>query len=349
MRTEIPDITGVRRSLHPQEQWEWPIAVYLYLAGLGAGALTIGLLTGWLVRPNLPTRAVLLWGPLFVAIGAPFLILDLGKKTRFLNACLNPRSSWAARGFLILSTLIITGLAVFAASFLPWALPLVGLEVPRWLDGSLPLFRVLEVVAIVFAIGTAAYTGVFLKSVRYVALWNTWFLPVLFLVSALSTGSMGIIVSLLGFGLVSHNDAMRELSHTLMPVEQILVVIEALVLVSYLVLRHRSGETATGSIRLLLRGKLRFVFWIGIVALGVLLPTILENVYSRFPDYPALLFVTGASLLTGGFFLRYGVVKGGIKNQHPLHKMVPMQYDWRGLSTVGEGEPAVHEQGTEHV
>jgi hypothetical protein len=78
-----------------------------------------------------------------------------------------------------------------------------------------------------------------------------------------------------------------------------------------------------------MRGRLRLVFWAGVVALGLLLPVILENLYSRFPHYPALLFVTGASLLAGGFFLRYGIVKGGIKDEHPLHKMVAMQYDWQ--------------------
>ena len=322
----------MKRHLHAQGQWEWPIAVYLYLAGLGAGELAIGLLTDWLLDPDLPTRAVLLWGPLFVAAGAPFLILDLGKKKRFLNACLNPRSSWAARGFLILSTLIATGLVVFAASFMLWVLPILGLQSPAWLDGSLPVFRALEIVAIVFAFGTAAYTGVFLKSVRYVSLWNSWFLPVLFLVSALSTGSMGIIVSLLGFGLASHNDALRELSHSIMPVEQSLAVVEAMVLILFMALRHRARETAAESVKLLMRGRLKLVFWGGIVTLGLLLPVVLESLYSRFPDYPALLFVTGASLLAGGFFLRYGVVKGGIKDEHPLHKMVAMQFDWQATS-----------------
>ncbi len=196
----------------------------------------------------------------------------------------------------------------------------------------MPVFRILEVIAIVFAFGTAAYTGVFLKSVRYVSLWNTWFLPVLFVASALSTGSMGIIVSLFGFGLAGHNEAMTALSHRLVPVEQVLVAAEAVALMLFLVLRHRAGETAGNSMRLLLSGRLKLVFWAGIVTLGLLLPTIIENVYSRLPDYPALLFITGASALAGGFFLRFGVVKGGVKNEHPLHKMVPMQYDWRMTS-----------------
>jgi polysulfide reductase chain C len=309
--------------------------MYLYLAGLGAGALAVGLVTDWILQPDIPSKAILRWGAILVTLGAPFLILDLGKKLRFLNASLNPRTSWAGRGFLILSTLMITGLVVFAVSLLPSILPLINISVPGWMDQGLLIFRVLEVVVVVVAVGTAAYTGIFLKSTRYVSLWNTWLLPVLFTVSAFSTGSMGIIVSLLGYGIIIDNEVVRDLSHTLMPVEQVCVLVEAVVLALYVVLRYRASETGAMSIRLLLKGKLRFVFWIGIVFLGLLFPTILENIYSIFPGTPALLFITGASLLTGGFFLRYAIVKGGIKDRHPLQKMAALQYDWTVLAVPG--------------
>ncbi len=325
-------LPGMKRLSHLQEQWEWPIAVYLYMAGLGAGAITIGLFTKWILHPDIPSMAVLLWGPILVAFGAPFLILDLGKKPRFINASRNPWTSWAGRGFLILSTLIVVGLITFAVSLLPAVLPLLNIAVPQWLDPSLPLFRALEIVAVVFSVGTAAYTGVFLKSTRYVGLWNTWMLPLLFTVSALSTGSMGIIVSLMGYGLAVNNEVLKELSHTLMPVEQVLVGIEAVVLASYVILRHRAGNSATASVKALVAGRFKMVFWGGIVCLGLVLPVVLEQVYRLLPDYPALLFVTGASLLLGGFFLRYGVVKGGIKDQHPLNRMVPLQYAWSDLA-----------------
>jgi polysulfide reductase chain C len=334
------DVIGTKRASHPQESWEWPIAVYLYLAGLGAGSFAVGLLTDWMLKPPLETRAILLWGPILVALGAPFLILDLGKKMRFLNAALNPMSSWAARGFLILSTLMITGLIAFAAAFLPWAMPIVGLKAPVWLDSGLPLFRVLEVVALVFSLGTAAYTGVFLKSTRYVSLWNTWLLPVLFVFSALSTGSMGIVISLLGFGLYA-GTGIPEAAHSVMRAEQFLVLAEAIVLALFIIMRSRSSEAGGLSVRMLAKGRLRLIFWGGIVALGMLFPFILEQIYNRFPEYPALIFVGGACLLTGGFFLRYAIVRGGIKNQHPLHEMAATQHDWRALAAPDQDvEPA---------
>src|SRR5512139_2494307 len=103
----------VLKLIRPQREWRWEIAVYLYLAGMGAGAFVIGSFLTWLgysLTPSLSlvlfgvplrlTPAALLWGPILVAIGAPFLVLDLGKKHKFFTACLNPRTSWVARGFI---------------------------------------------------------------------------------------------------------------------------------------------------------------------------------------------------------------------------------------------------------
>lgn len=338
MHTKQAIINGLERTVHPQEQWEWPIAVYLYLAGLGSGAYAIGILTDYILHPDLPSRAILLWGPVLVTMGAPFLILDLGKKLRFINASLNPWTSWAGRGFLILSTLMISGLVVLGVNLLPAVFPLLNMAVPNWLDPDLTIYKVLEIIALVFSFFTAAYTGIFLKSTRYVGLWNTWFLPLLFLISALSTGSMGIIVSLMGYGVIVNNEILQELAHELMPVEQILVLVEAVVLALYIIMRYRAQGSALKSVRLLLNGKYKLVFWVGIIGLGLLLPTILELVQRIFPEYPYILFVTGASALTGGFFLRYGVVKSGMKELHPLHKILILQYDWKALDKLTHGQ-----------
>src|SRR5512137_1676669 len=116
----------MQKFVKPQRVWRWEIAIYLYLAGMGAGSYIIGMIINWFADPKAPitlfgfhvdiAKPALLWGPLFVALGAPFLILDLGIKRRFLYACLNPKTSWVARGFLILSTFIVLGLFAFGVS-----------------------------------------------------------------------------------------------------------------------------------------------------------------------------------------------------------------------------------------
>ncbi len=77
------------RCLRPHREWKGIIAIYLYLAGMGAGSFIIGTLIDWCnakLDPSfLPSIHLfghtlnlsafpILWGPVVVAIGAPFLI-----------------------------------------------------------------------------------------------------------------------------------------------------------------------------------------------------------------------------------------------------------------------------------
>lgn len=70
------------------------IALYLFLAGTGAGAFLIGSVVdlvlrfrptaarGWFVRVSAVTDAGLVLGPVLVAVSALFLVLDLGVPER---------------------------------------------------------------------------------------------------------------------------------------------------------------------------------------------------------------------------------------------------------------------------
>jgi len=316
------------RYLRPQEHWGWIIAIYLYLAGMGAGSYIIGTVINWFVHPSRvvtlwgqpldSAKAALLWGPILVAIGAPFLILDLGIKKRFLYACLNPRTSWVARGFIILSAFIIFGLVLFTKSVL-------SLE---WFHAESGLWHILEVIALAFAFGTALYTGILLKATKSIPLWNTYLLPLLFLVSALSTGSMAVILSTLGSGLFSHDTAVLKV---LMVGEQILVVIEGVVLYLYLLGRHRVSEQGKDSVRLLLFGEKKFIFWGGIVLLGFIFPFVLEGIAAFSDGNVLLIFSSGLILLCGGLFLRFGVLSAGIKERIPMQRWTEFQYHLRGM------------------
>ncbi|MFC2072223.1 NrfD/PsrC family molybdoenzyme membrane anchor subunit [Chloroflexota bacterium] len=303
----------------PQEEWGWQVAVDLYLAGMGAGALVIGLLIDWLGYFPYSTRAILLWGPILVTIGAPFLILKLGIKRRFLNTILNPKTSWLSRGFYVLSLCSIVGLAIFGISILP----LLGINISNWSS----ILLILDIVGFTLALAVAIYQGILVQSVRYVPFWNTSLLPVLFTVSALSTGAMGIILSVLVYSIITPSGGYpAHLINILLHTEQALILIEVFVLGLYLFLRYKGEEEGKSSVRLLLSGDMKFVFWIGIIISGFLLPLILEGIYSLFHEYHFLLFITGAFLLMGGFFLRYGVVYAGIKKQHPLQNLMEDHY-----------------------
>jgi polysulfide reductase chain C len=333
MKTEhIHPIRNVRH-LRPQEEWKEIIAIYLYLAGMGSGSFIIGTLIHWLGAtlnpPFVPsmdilgyrldlTKVPIFWGPIMVSMSAPFLILDLGVKRRFMYACLNPRTSWVARGFLILSIFIVFGLVLLTKSLLPF----------EWLSAESAFWHIPEVIAVVFAFGTAIYTGILLKAAKSIPLWNTSLLPLLFLVSALSTGSMAIILSTLGTGVFSRDAAALKV---LMGGEQILALIEGIVLYLYLYRSYRASEQGRDSVRLLLFGGKKLIFWGGIVLLGFIFPVILENIASFFHGNVALIFISGLIMLCGGFFLRLGILSAGIKEQIPTHRLIEIQYDMRAM------------------
>lgn len=289
---------------------------------MGAGSFIIGTLIRWLdvkLAPSyspfveLPSNtldlsmAPIFWGPVMVIISAVFLILDLGIKRKFIYVCLNPKTSWLARGFIILSVFIVFGLVVMVRSLLP----------SDQLKGS-ALWHIPEVIAFVSAFGVAIYTGILLQVMKSVPLWKTNLLPLLFLVSALSTGSMAIILSTLGTGFFTHDSgAMRVLIFS----ELMLVVIEGVVLYLFLYHRYRAAGEGKDSVRLLLFGEMKLVFWGGIVLVGFIFPFILENVASLSHGNIMIIFIAGILLLCGGFFLRLGVLYAGIKEQIPIPRL----------------------------
>jgi formate-dependent nitrite reductase membrane component NrfD len=116
-----------------------------------------------------------------------------------------------------------------------------------------------------------------------------------------------------------------------------LVVIEGIVLYLFLSRRYRAAEQGKDSVRLLLFGEMKLIFWGGVVFLGFIFPVILESIASFFPGNTALIFIAGILLLFGGFFLRLGVLFAGIKDQIPMHRLMEIQYNvmterWKGSS-----------------
>lgn len=301
------------RSIKPQHEWGWQVAVYLYLAGIGSGSMAIGLLMHWLGYIPDGLRPVILWGPVLVAIGALFLVLKLGVKRRFLNTIMNPMSSWLSRGFYILSVCIVIGGIDFLISLLPYLN--IDFEFWSW------LITLLDIISFIFALSTAIYTGILIMSVRYVPFWNTWLLPSLFTVSALSTGAMAIVLASTGYNIFTTSTGFPEqMANTLASLEQVFVIIEAIVLALYLFTRYRLKEYGMYSVQLLLSGNLKYVFWLGIVICGFLFPVILEGIYSRVHDQHFLLFMAGVFLLLGGFFIRYVIIYAGIKEEPPMQR-----------------------------
>jgi len=294
-----------------QNIWGPLIAWYLFLAGAGAGAYLVGVAADYLgerYRP-LVKPGVYLGAPL-VAIGSLLLLLDLGAPLRFWRGFFRPGSSMISVGIIIISVFIILG-AIHIAVLL-FKLP-VSRRALRWLGGINALF----------ALGTAIYTGLLLGVVKAVPFWNTPMLPLLFLVSALSTG-VGAVLLVVGLqrwvapkSVEAEGEQVTESVHALARVDLPLIVTELLVLFFLLFVMAASTSVAAESARYLVAGGYAVAFWLGVVVIGLLVPVTLEAwsltrgkglSLARLAD---LGVVTGLCLLVGGLILRYAVLAAG--------------------------------------
>lgn len=295
----------------PQSVWRWKIAAYLFLAGTGAGALIVGIIgdfTGYVLSAKI---AVGLGVPL-VALSTLFLILDLGHPEKFFTAVLHPSTSWISRGFLIVSALLISGglLAIL------WVWPFSSV-----LDANQGLRTIVESMVLALAVATCVYTGILIGIVVSRPFWNKPLLPVLFLISAVSTGIGGlffitpIVQSALG---ISSFETGKFLIH-LELADIILLVFEGIAIYLYLaVVYNRAPEAA----RLLLKGKLSGMFWGGFLGAGLLVPALIE--LFAWADHKvapqlATLLVAGVLLLAGGFLMRLLILAAGIRSPLMVH------------------------------
>jgi polysulfide reductase chain C len=294
-----------------QNVWGPLIAWYLFLAGAGAGAYLVGVVAGYLGERYRPlVKPGIYLGAPMVTIGSLLLLLDLGAPLRFWRGFFRPGSSMISVGIIIISVFIILG-AIHIAALL-FRLP-VSRRALDWLAGVNGLF----------ALGTAIYTGLLLGVVKAVPFWNTPMLPLLFLVSALSTG-MGAVLLVVGLrrwvipkAVEAEGEQVTESVHALARIDLPLIVAELLVLFFLLFIMAASTTTAAASARYLVAGGYAVAFWLGVVVVGLLLPVTLEAwsltrqeglSLARLAD---LGVVTGLCLLVGGLILRYAVLAAG--------------------------------------
>ena len=241
--------------------WGWQIAWYLFLGGLGAGATLTSLVAS---RSGSRFTAIeragaTLAGPA-VAFGTALLVFDLGMGRREPWRLVYLYINWQSP--MTWGTWILT---LFIPIALLHALAVTGALAPRWERFVAPVRRVcvraqsaLKVAAGVLALAAAIYTGVLLSVPPSFPLLSSWLLPVLFLVSALSTGLSAAVV-------VGHLKARRQrIELDLHPWSRIhigLVVLELGVLLAWLAVGSAS-QAGSASVQLLVSGALAPVFWV---------------------------------------------------------------------------------------
>ncbi|MHB8072808.1 NrfD/PsrC family molybdoenzyme membrane anchor subunit [Desulfosporosinus fructosivorans] len=269
--------------------WGWLIAIYLFLGGLGAGAYLSSFAAekGFLGKTtNLNRVGYYVSAPL-VAIGALLLITDLGqglKKPWLIINMFSNYTSVMTWGIYILTGFIFVA---FIKSYFVWK----KRQAPA----------ALSYVGAILALSTAAYTGMLLSVIEGVPFWNSYLMPIIFVVSALSTG-----LSLTS--LLAHLFEQNTVHDTrVSKVHLWLVSAELIVVVAFFVLIYAGNQgVAKLSANLLLTESLALPFWLLFVIVGLIAPLI-YYVVGKGKSQNILLLSDGA-VMVGGMTLRYLVV-----------------------------------------
>ena len=294
--------------------WEWPIATYLFLGGMGGGMFALAAILSFIVFPGQVeiVGAVMAW-PVFLALvwlafGCFLLVFELGQHAAFPLVFFNSVTSVLGHGARILVTCMVFG-ALWWISYLPWG----------WISGLagfLAMFRSVNLaIAGLAGFCIMLYTGIFLSTLKAHSFWATPALPVLFTVSATSTACACIMLALgctwlypsadqliAGQAGVAAIASLAEEAHELLHTIDIILICAEIIVLLVMVLSFvcAGNKTAQAAANRWIRGSYKLLFWGGMICAGLLLP-LLFNLCGL--SAPAAVLA-----LCGGLLLRFLVI-----------------------------------------
>ncbi len=307
--------------------WGLPVIGYLYLAGVGAGAMTVSAsiyLRGGDVARGMhvdTARYGAFLAPVPIIVGCWLLIFELGSFDvgnwfRWINLYKVINLSPMSIGTWLLTVTIGVSI-VFAYTFVRNAPGLTN-------DQRYALRRVFSWIAVPLGIATAVYTGILLGAMPARPFWNSPILALLFLVSSISTGVAVILLARALFPARSTDDEARKQFHDsgylLTASDALLIGFELMVVFLFIMFAYLTvGDVKEAVSVILIGGSLAAQFWLWFVVLGLVIPVLVELYYV----IPRLLYQRGYApprgieivvpviVLIGGFMLRYVVVVAG--------------------------------------
>jgi polysulfide reductase chain C len=302
--------------------WHWPIALYLFLAGVSAGSVVVALLVKWNRHAHntnsiwdAMVKAGALLAPGSIILGLVLLIIDLQKPLSFywLLIHYNPTSIMS---FGVVVLMIYTPLALLFAIMI-FEEKVKSSLILRFLIPIVCFFRSfahrskeLEYILFVVALVVGAYTGFLLSVVEGLPLWNSAVLPLIFLTSSISAGiAANILVGLLFFKSSLNPSSVKYL--LVLDMRAIMTEVPLLSML-FIGMVYSGGVALEAAKDALTQEPLALVFWIGVVGIGLCLPMIIAFVALRHHVYRAGFIVANSLVvLLGVFLLRYYIVYAG--------------------------------------
>jgi len=285
--------------------WHWQISLYLFLGGMAAGILAIAAVYYIRGRENDYKTAVRLTPfltPFLLVIGLLALFIDLRHKLFFwqlyTNIKLQSPMSWGAWTLMVITPVSFIWCALHIRDIFPswdWKF--------KWLWALDEFFnkykKALAWVMLIYAIILGIYTGILLSAFNARPLWNTSILGPLFLASGLSAGAAATL-------LLSKNEAERK---QFARIDLVMIGIELFLIIHMFMGFLASTQVQIEAANLFLGGQYTMSFWIFVVALGLVIPAILEIMELGRYHIPVL--VPAVLVLFGSLMLRFIIVYAG--------------------------------------
>ncbi|MCK4794261.1 MAG: polysulfide reductase NrfD [Desulfobacteraceae bacterium] len=284
----------------PQTEWIERRGVLVWIAevftSLGAGLYLVslffdnwwGMLISWII---------------IMFLKVPLHIIYFGKPLRFWRTLIpitdSWKTSWFTRGInftiyfgsIVFIQLVVTYLAVNVFPGTAW--------------GTWDI--VLRVFGGIFAFLVGIYSGFIMSYCKSVPFWNSAMLPLILIFAGVADG----FALMLAVG-------MSDTSVDIMAIEfgsRILLTVNAVLITAYLWNATYTLKTAKYSALLILKGNLAVPFWVGVIALGIIIPLAI-SVSSLFAGEASapLLIAAVVSHTIGAVALKYVLLKAGVHN-----------------------------------
>lgn len=289
--------------------WPWPIALYLFLAGISGGAVAVAIILNLYRKQtcqNTPLlKAATLIGAVTILLGMVCLVLDLT----------NPLFFW--RILVFYNPTSVMSLGVMALLFyipLVCILTLVALrdEIKNsplgFLDGLIGIFDNcrcgLQWIVLLLALTICAYTGFLISALIRFPLINQAVLPALFVASGLSAGSAAAKMVAVGmFGDDAHGVDQKLLHGAEWPI----MAAEALCIFMIAVALIGGNAAAQAASAAFFTGPWATEFWVGVVGVGFIVPILLSFAKGS----TATLYLSGLASVAGMMCLRLFILYAG--------------------------------------
>lgn len=293
--------------------WGILVALYLFLAGAGAGVIFISAF--YVLDKKIKNLRYLklarissLSGVVLLVVGVAMIVLDL---TTFRAGIENFDLNKILRFHKLFITFV-------PSSIMSWGTWLLFISIPLSFAFTISLYSsksffkyrtLLARINMILSIGICTYTAFLIGDVMHNIVWSNSALVILFMVSALSSGfAIVLLFRVLIFKEIKIEEALlfNKVDASILTFELLCVAIFAYT-VSIISKTHNVDYIFTLSTEV---GKL---WWIGAVCIGLLFPLFL-NIYaitlkkklSHIYEYSLVL-----ALLVGAFSLRYAVLLAG--------------------------------------